>query len=103
VCVCVCVLDHLTTVMRCHVQMITAEMFITQPTTVLSCAATESLNDNSSLRHAQETSHIDGRLLSIFRFNADFQSLPMTLSSSSMDDLYNFIKKTQNDHNNEQQ
>ena len=87
-CVCVCVLDHLTTVMRRHLQMITADVFITQPATVLSCAATESLNDNSSLRHAQETSHIDGWLLSVFRFNAEFQSerwLPMTLRSSSMD------------------
>ena len=58
VCVCVCVLDHLTTVMRCHVQMIIADMFITKPATVLSCAATESLDNNSFLRHAQETSHI---------------------------------------------
>ena len=64
---CICVLDHLTTVMRCHVQMITADVFITQPTTVLSCAATESLNDNPSLRHAQEMSHTDGWLLSVVR------------------------------------
>ena len=45
-------------------------------------------HDNPSLRHAQETSHIDGCLSSVFRFNTEFQSerwLPMTLRSSSVD------------------
>ena len=45
VCVCVCVLDHFLIVMRCHVQVINADMFITEPASVLSCVATESLDD----------------------------------------------------------
>ena len=44
-CVCVCVLDHFLIVMRCHVQVIKADMFITNPASVLSCVATESLDD----------------------------------------------------------
>ncbi len=51
VCVSVCMLYHflILIVMRCHVQVINADMFITQPASVLSCVAIESLDDISSL------------------------------------------------------
>ena len=51
-CVCVCVCAG--SVMGCQVQVITADMFITEPASILSCVATESLDDIWSL-HVLET------------------------------------------------